>query len=325
MARRWTARFGVPVAIVGCGLLVAALGVVWSERTTAGSNGASVSSPGTSPGVLLTPGGSLAPTVRPSPTAGLSPGAHTTASGHASTPPSTKSSPKPAAGERSVTFVNAVHETIWVAAYQQTPKPALKTTGWVLPTGQTLTISVPDKWNGRFWGRTGCSFDGSGRGHCVTGDCAGRFQCRQYGAIPATLAEYNLNAWDGLDFYDVSLVDGSNLPMYINITKGKTKDKISSKGCSAAGCVTAVDCPAVLRVAGAACISACAHFNTDDYCCRGTWAPRSVCVPSRWPVNYAAVFKKAEPFAYSYAYDDATSTFTCTGGCDYRIIFGLSG
>jgi hypothetical protein len=41
-------------------------------------------------------------------------------------------------------------------------------------------------------------------------------------------------------------------------------------------------------------------------------------------VNYAAVFKKAEPFAYSYVDDDATSTFTCAGECGYRITFGLS-
>jgi hypothetical protein len=25
------------------------------------------------------------------------------------------------------------------------------------------------------------------------------------------LAEYDMNAWDGLDFYDVSMVDGSNM------------------------------------------------------------------------------------------------------------------
>jgi hypothetical protein len=40
---------------------------------------------------------------------------------------------------------------------------------------------------------------------------AGRYQCTGNGAIPATLAEYDTNAWDGLDFYDVSMVDGSNL------------------------------------------------------------------------------------------------------------------
>jgi hypothetical protein len=57
---------------------------------------------------------------------------------------------------------------------------------------------------------------------------------------------------------------------------------------------------------------------------------RSVCLagvarraPGR-PVDYAAVFKKAEPYAYSYADDDATSTFVCQGRCDYRITFGLT-
>ncbi|GII59484.1 hypothetical protein Pth03_78730 [Planotetraspora thailandica] len=36
-------------------------------------------------------------------------------------------------------------------------------------------------------------------------------------------------------------------------------------------------------------------------------------------MDYAAVFKKAQPFAYSYVDDDATSTFTCAGECGYRI------
>ena len=36
------------------------------------------------------------------------------------------------------------------------------------------------------------------------------------------------------------------------------------------------------------------------------------------------MFKKAEPYAYSYADDDATSTFVCKGRRDYRITFGLT-
>jgi hypothetical protein len=36
------------------------------------------------------------------------------------------------------------------------------------------------------------------------------------------------------------------------------------------------------------------------------------------------VWKDAEPYAYSYVDDDATSTFTCTGECDYRITFGTT-
>ena len=232
------------------------------------------------------------------------------------------------AGYRTVTFVNDVSQTIWVAAGEQTAQPALSTTGWVLPAGRSLSITVPDKWNGRFWGRTGCSFNSSGVGSCQTGDCAGRFQCAQYGKIPATLAEFNFNSWHNLDFYDVSLVDGSNLPMYINIAKGATKDPISSTGCSATGCTRPVACPSALRItAGGAvvgCESACGVFGTDQYCCRGQWAARSACLPAQWPVDYAAVFKTAEPFAYSYVDDDATSTFTCSGECSYRITFGLS-
>jgi hypothetical protein len=227
-----------------------------------------------------------------------------------------------------VTFVNAVQQTIWVAAAEQTATPALATTGWVLPAGRSLTITVPDHWNGRIWGRTGCVFDAAGTGHCQTGDCGGRFQCGQYGTIPATLAEFNLNSWDNLDFYDVSMVDGSNLPLYINITHGATKDPISAAGCSAAGCTRPVVCPSALQIrAGGVvvgCESACGVFGTDQYCCRGQWAPRANCLPQNWPVDYAAVFKRAEPFAYSYVDDDATSTFTCAGECGYRITFGLS-
>lgn len=233
----------------------------------------------------------------------------------------------PVAGSRVFTFVNHVRQTIWLAAGQQTAQPALKTTGWVLRPGQTLGVRVPDHWNGRFWGRTGCTFDAAGRGHCETGDCDGRFQCPGYGVIPASLAEFNLNSWDGMDFYDVSLVDGSNVPMFINLVGGATKDPISASGCSAAGCTRAVDCPAALRIEAGGrqvgCESPCGVFDTDQYCCRAQWAPRDKCLPAQRPVDYAALFKKAEPFAYSYADDDATSTFTSRGEAGYRITFGV--
>jgi hypothetical protein len=244
----------------------------------------------------------------------------------ASVPPPMPAAVAVASGKRLVTFVNKVSQTIWVAAAQNSGHP-MATAGWVLPAGQRLTITVPDKWNGRFWGRTGCVFH-HGLGHCQTGDCNGRFQCTGNGAIPATLAEYDLNAWDGLDFYDVSMVDGSNLPMYINITAGRTTDKISRTGCVPAGCTKPVTCPNALQVkaggVAVGCESACARLGTDQYCCRGAWASRSQCNPARWPVDYAAVFKKAEPYAYSYVDDDATSVFTCKGRCNYQITFGVT-
>lgn len=148
-------------------------------------------------------------------------------------------------------------------------------------------------------------------------------------------ASVNFGAWDGLDFHDVPLVDGSNLPMWINITRssGGTTDKVSPNGCVAAGCTKQVTCPSVLDVkSGAAvvgCISACARLGRDQYCCRGQYASRSPGDPAQWPVGSAAVVKRAEPYAYScaddsYADDDATSFFTCSGVCDYRVTFGCT-
>ncbi|KAL0423841.1 UNVERIFIED_CONTAM: PR5-like receptor kinase [Sesamum radiatum] len=65
------------------------------------------------------------------------------------------------------------------------------------------------------WGRTLCSQDSTtGKFTCVTGDCgSGALECGGGGAAPpATLAEFTLNGADGLDFYDVSLVDGYICP-----------------------------------------------------------------------------------------------------------------
>ena len=247
----------------------------------------------------------------------------------ATEPPLSVAAGQPSGDQRLVTFVNHMSQTIWVAAAPNASTP-LAATGWVLPAGQSVTITTPNNLNTRFWGRTGCVFNSAGVGHCETGDCGGLFQCKGWGTIPATLAEVNFDAWDHLDFYDVSMVDGANLPMYINITKssGGTVDKISQNGCVPAGCTKPVNCPSVLDVkAGGAvvgCISACARLGGDQYCCRGQWSSRAACDPAQWPVDYAAVFKSAEPYAYSYVDDDATSVFTCSGVCDYRITFGIT-
>jgi Thaumatin family len=266
-----------------------------------------------------------------SPRPGTSPAGPATGVPGSPTDPAVPAPPPPAgtAGQRQVTLVNATAQTIWAAAAPSAATP-LAATGWVLPAGHSVTIAAPNNLNTRFWGRTGCTFNSAGTGHCQTGDCGGLFQCRGWGTIPATLAEVNFDAWDNLDFYDVSMVDGSNLPMYINITHSSagTKDKISPAGCVAAGCTKPVKCPSALQVkAGGAvvgCISACARLGGDQYCCRGQWASRAACDPTKWPVDYAAVFKAAEPYAYSYTDDDATSVFTCSGTCDYRITFGIT-
>ena len=85
--------------------------------------------------------------------------------------------------------------------------------------------------------------------------------------------------------------------------------------CNAAACNANVNsiCPAEqMRVIGTngtvvACKSACLAFNTDRYCCRGDYGTPDKCPP----FSYSEAFKEACPDAYSYAYDDQKSTFTC--------------
>ncbi|MFT3866424.1 MAG: thaumatin family protein [Solirubrobacterales bacterium] len=229
------------------------------------------------------------------------------------------------ASAHKITLVNHTEETVWPAAW---PGSSAGVTGWTLLPGASLSFTVPKGWNARLWGRTGCHF-GGGTGGCRTGDCEGRYQCKGWGTIPATLAEYDMNSFDGLDFYDVSMVDGSNLPMYISVTHGKADKSVSLDGClTASRCTHEVRCPMALRVPRgsddpAGCISPCARFGGDRYCCSGPFAEG--CSPARtWPVDYARVFKRAEPYAYSWSGDDATSVFTCSRGCDYRITFGVT-
>jgi hypothetical protein len=319
---RWIGATVVAAALIAVALVQLNRGGA-SAMDSAASGPLSASATATGTG---SPTGSAFATISASPTTSASASPSPTHKAVATSKAATAAPPAPA-GYRQITIVNAVSQTIWAATNQNSQYP-LPVTGWKLAPGQSVTFNVPAAWGGRVWGRTGCTFNSSGVGHCQTGDCGGVLQCKGSGATPATLAELTFSSFDGMDFYDVSMVDGSNLPMYINIAKGATKDPISSTGCSAAGCTKPVTCPSALQVkAGGAvvgCESPCGIFGTDQYCCRGQWAARSACIPAQWPADYAAVFKTAEPFAYSYVDDDATSTFTCSGECSYRITFGLS-
>lgn len=93
--------------------------------------------------------------------------------------------------------------------------------------------------------------------------------------------------------------------------------------CGTTGCVADLNmrCPAELRVGqGEGCRSACDAFGRAEYCCSGEYGSPDRCRPS----VYSAMFKSACPTSYSYAYDDLTSTFTCTGA-NYQITFCPSG
>ncbi|KAL5224951.1 hypothetical protein ABZP36_011590 [Zizania latifolia] len=235
-------------------------------------------------------------------------------------------------GGRTATFTitNNCGYTVWPGLLSSAGSAPLSTTGFALAPGASQAVVAPAGWSGRMWGRTLCapSTDGA-RFACATGDCgSGDVQCNGGGAAPpATLAEFTLDGSGNLDFFDVSLVDGYNLPMLV--TPLTNTASASSGKCAATGCLAELNgaCPADLRVAASvsgasssavACRSACEAFGSAEYCCSGAYGNPNTCRPSA----YSEFFKSACPRAYSYAYDDSTSTFTCAAGAtDYAITF----
>ncbi|OVA18646.1 Thaumatin [Macleaya cordata] len=216
------------------------------------------------------------------------------------------------------TLLNRCGYTIWPGTLSGNGAAVLGNGGFSLPPDASTTLTAPPGWSGRFWARTGCNFDDSGKGVCTTGDCGGALNCPGGGAPPVSLAEFTIGiagTANDKDFYDVSLVDGYNVGLGIKPSGG-------TGNCQYAGCVADLNgsCPAELQVLESgkvvACKSACAAFNAPEFCCTDEHSRPETCGPTR----YSEMFKSACPTAYSYAYDDASSTCTCTGS-DYLITF----
>jgi hypothetical protein len=225
---------------------------------------------------------------------------------------------RPGVGSKSFNITNSCSYTVWpaISSGESSRSAAPDTTGFELPTGQWEIVAVPSGWSGRLWGRTHCStHTGTGKFTCLTGDCgSGRPDCAGSNASPlATLAQFTMDGSGGMDLYDVSLVDGFNLPMVVALPQGA----VPGGNCVPAGCAVDLNgvCPAELRAmsgtgGAVACKSACQAFGSPHYCCTGEYGNPDTCKPSA----YSEVFKKACPRAVSYAYDGAGFIFTCGGG-----------
>eukprot|EP01112_Ceratiomyxa_fruticulosa_P005619 TRINITY_DN1634_c0_g1_i3.p1 TRINITY_DN1634_c0_g1~~TRINITY_DN1634_c0_g1_i3.p1 ORF type:complete len:151 (-),score=10.98 TRINITY_DN1634_c0_g1_i3:173-625(-) len=121
-----------------------------------------------------------------------------------------------------------------------------------------------------------------------------------------------------MDWYDVSNVDGFNLPMLL---------EPFNTSCKIGSCYENINllCPSELQIKNArgqvvGCDSACTKFNLPQYCCSQDYSTPNVCKAT----SYSLVFKNACPDAYSYAFDDPTSLFECESK-GYKIEFCPSG
>lgn len=69
------------------------------------------------------------------------------------------------------------------------------------------------------------------------------------------------------------------------------------------------------------CFSACAKTNSDSDCCTGSYDTSAACKPSL----YSQMAKGVCPDAYSYAFDDTTSTFIIPNGGGWEVVFCPTG
>ncbi|XP_074264829.1 protein P21-like [Silene latifolia] len=197
------------------------------------------------------------------------------------------------------TVKNNCPYTVWAAA--------VPGGGQQMNSGDTWTVTAnPGQTSARIWARTGCTSTGS-NGLQVSGPETwwGPTISTAYGTPPNTLAEYSLNQFNNLDFFDISLVDGFNVPMtFVPVSNGCT---------SGPTCTADVNgqCPSQLKTNGG-CNNPCTVFKTDEYCCNSG---------SCQPTDYSKYFKGLCPTAYSYPKDDPTSTFTCPSGTNYAVTF----
>ncbi|KAJ9589772.1 hypothetical protein L9F63_027969 [Diploptera punctata] len=197
--------------------------------------------------------------------------------------------------------------------------------GFELDSQQERDVEVQDDWAGRFWARTGCDDSGN----CQTGDCNGQVECGGIGGTPpATLVEITLRGDNNQDFYDISLVDGFNVKASIT----PADQQGSGYHCTTADCSNDLNpnCPGDLQVTSGDGISGCKSScvvassnndpNKDIYCCTGqNDKPDTGCTGG----ESATYFQDNCPNAYSFAYNDGSSTFTCdTGDYPYDITFG---
>ncbi|KAG2226175.1 hypothetical protein INT45_003320 [Circinella minor] len=199
----------------------------------------------------------------------------------------------PTSGDVTVTLKNSCSSDLHV--YKLTNGQGGEKSSKDLSAGSSVDFRVGSDWAGRFWG-------------CRDGET----NCDQYGSA-VSLAEFLFKGYEGSDFYDISFVDGFNLPMSIQ------PDNKSGSGyaCGAPTCSTLPSCPKELQTDKGACMSACAAFKTDEYCCTGAFNDPNKCKASQ----YADNFKQGCSDAYSYAYDDARSTFACEATHKYIVTF----
>ncbi|KAF8265819.1 Osmotin thaumatin-like protein [Lactarius quietus] len=202
---------------------------------------------------------------------------------------------------------------------------------WVAPPSSFVSITVPGNWGiGHIWGRRDCNFNTANPGpdSCIDGGCPGGLNCTGQGRSPVTVAEFTLSSYPDIpDYYDISLINGFNIPMRID----------NNGDCGVPQCSVdlGANCPTPLQEHNkpsgfsTGCNSACnaglaADPNNDPNCCTGKYASAATCPTSS--VQYYSYFKSNCQDTFVYLFDkqpNDSPLFSCpsTNEADYAITF----
>lgn len=267
-----------------------------------------------------------------------------------------------AGNSRTITFVNNCTEKVWWGVVTNDRGNDCGSGFYANPANgggelaanggrQTITVNLEKacgnnyQWSGNFYGRTGCKFV-NGIGLCETGGCADQLYCKPGvgGNPPKTLTEFTFKSND-VDIYDVSNVDGSNVPIKIRVTNIISKPRNDKYGCGDSVCLfdfrketgptDQSACLNDLKARNAkgdlvGCKSACTAFDAghsdrmanSKYCCTGSYfGPKGRnnygnCPPT----SYSQFFKSKCSDAYSWPQDDNNSTYACVATA-YEVTF----
>ncbi|KAJ7889041.1 Osmotin thaumatin-like protein [Mycena leptocephala] len=141
-----------------------------------------------------------------------------------------------------VSVVNNCTQQVDPAFTPQVLLGGAPTGGFPLAAHLTQVVTFPANYSGRAWGRTGCD----ARGVCTTGQCfTGGENCTSPAPAGPTLAQFTINGFSSLDFFNPTSGEGFNLPVTIKPGSGCSTAPV---GCTAAnnvgpGCGATTTCP----------------------------------------------------------------------------------
>ncbi|GAA5821333.1 hypothetical protein JCM3770_006250 [Rhodotorula araucariae] len=223
------------------------------------------------------------------------------------------------AGDRTFTIVNSCEFTLWPAitnygVYDSYRGPR----GWEAPPGNVTTLTITSPWNGRIWPRRACSFDGDGKGSCITGDCPGGLECDDQTIGWVNVGEWNLDAWGGNDCWTVPMSvepDGCDSVFCTEDVLSKCPDdrmKQTDSDGNVIGCLSA-------------CMAGIHDVEPSINCCSGKYNDVATCLSAE--VDYYDVLKPLCENAYWYPFDSRpdspTVDYACpaAGSPGYKVTF----